>query len=185
VEVWNHLADFFQDNQNAWDVTIDKEFSNTSMEDFPNVYAYCQRLKMLYDQLRRLSCQQSSSSPSDDIWSLWSLTHCCHFDSPDQPSYCILLGLFHAHASTCSHAAMLTTQPRDSKHTSQRGNCHPDNRSISRGNKGHGGGRGNRNAPQFGAPSAPSPWSSLPWSNNNSTCNTPFPKNRNLIDKSE
>ncbi|XP_050894497.1 uncharacterized protein LOC127101193 [Lathyrus oleraceus] len=54
MEEWNRLEDIFQDNQNARPVTLEQEFSNTSMEDFPNVSAYCQCLKMLYDQLRNV-----------------------------------------------------------------------------------------------------------------------------------
>jgi len=54
MEAWNCLADIFQDNQNARAVTIEQEFSNTRMEDFPNVSAYCQHLKMLSDRLRNV-----------------------------------------------------------------------------------------------------------------------------------
>ncbi|XP_019435882.1 PREDICTED: uncharacterized protein LOC109342335 [Lupinus angustifolius] len=54
MEAWNLLTDIFQDNQNARAVTLEQEFSNTRMEDFPNVSAYCQRLKMLSDQLRNV-----------------------------------------------------------------------------------------------------------------------------------
>jgi len=54
MEAWNRLADIFQDNQNARAVTFEQEFSNTHMEDFLNVSAYCQRLKMLSDQLRNV-----------------------------------------------------------------------------------------------------------------------------------
>ncbi|MCI83435.1 hypothetical protein A2U01_0104711, partial [Trifolium medium] len=58
---------------------------------------------------------------------------------------------------------MHTTEQRPSADTSQRGNCHPENCSRSRGNQGCGGGRGNRSGPQTGAPSAPPSWSSPPW----------------------
>ncbi|XP_050920190.1 uncharacterized protein LOC127137811 [Lathyrus oleraceus] len=54
MEAWNRLEDIFQDNKNARAVTLEQEFSNTRMEDFPNVSAYCQRLKMLSDQLRNV-----------------------------------------------------------------------------------------------------------------------------------
>ncbi|PNX64795.1 polynucleotidyl transferase, partial [Trifolium pratense] len=47
LEAWNQLEGIFQDNQNARVVALEQEFSNTRMEDFPNVSAYCQRLKML------------------------------------------------------------------------------------------------------------------------------------------
>jgi len=45
------LAGIFQENQNIRVVTLEQELSNTRMEDFPNISAYCQRLKMLYGQL--------------------------------------------------------------------------------------------------------------------------------------
>ena len=41
MEAWTHLKDIFQDNQNARAVTLEQKFSNTRMEDFPNVSAYC------------------------------------------------------------------------------------------------------------------------------------------------
>jgi hypothetical protein len=43
MEAWNRLEDIFQDNQNARSVTLEQEFSNTRMEDFPNVSAYVLR----------------------------------------------------------------------------------------------------------------------------------------------
>ncbi|MCH91667.1 polynucleotidyl transferase, partial [Trifolium medium] len=46
------LADVFQENQNARAVTLEQEFSNTRIEDFSNVSAYCQHHQMLSDQLR-------------------------------------------------------------------------------------------------------------------------------------
>ncbi|XP_057452355.1 uncharacterized protein LOC130744179 [Lotus japonicus] len=49
---WTCLADLFQDNQNARDITLEQEFSTVRMEAFPTVAAYCQRLKTLSDQLR-------------------------------------------------------------------------------------------------------------------------------------
>jgi len=60
-------------------------------------------------------------------------------------------------ANIGSHAAMHTSQAKPTEDTSQRGNRRPGNRARSRGNQGRGGGRGNRSAPQFRAPSAPSP----------------------------
>jgi hypothetical protein len=40
MEAWNRLANIFQDNQNAHVVTLEQEFSNTRMENSPNVFAY-------------------------------------------------------------------------------------------------------------------------------------------------
>ncbi|XP_050915488.1 uncharacterized protein LOC127130541 [Lathyrus oleraceus] len=144
------------------------------MEDFPNVSAYCQRFKMLSDQLRnvgslinnhRLVLQLISGLPE----AYRSVTTLIRHSNPLPTFYqaCSMLTLEEAGmakmANTCSHAAMHTTQPKSTKDTSQRGNRCPDNRSRSRGNQGRGGGRGNRSAPQSGAPSAPSPWASPPW----------------------
>ncbi|XP_048498282.1 uncharacterized protein LOC125496766 [Beta vulgaris subsp. vulgaris] len=49
---WERLRDIFQDNKHSRAVTLEQEFSNTSMEDFTNVSSYCQRLKLLADQLK-------------------------------------------------------------------------------------------------------------------------------------
>ncbi|KAL6576801.1 hypothetical protein OROMI_011077 [Orobanche minor] len=60
MEAWNRLRDIFQDNQNSRVVTLEQEFSTTRMEDFPNVSAYCQRLKMLSDQLKNVAALVSN-----------------------------------------------------------------------------------------------------------------------------
>jgi len=66
-------------------------------------------------------------------------------------------------ARTDSQDAMDATESQPSEDNSQRGQCCSRNRSRSRGNQSRGGGRGNRSAPEFGAPNAPSPWSAPPW----------------------
>jgi hypothetical protein len=173
MEAWNRLANTFQDNQNARVVTLEQEFSNTRMEDFPNVSAYCQRLKMLSDQPRnvgspvnnhRLVLQLISGLP-EAYRSVATLIR----QSNPLPSFYqarSMLTLEEAGmakmANTVSHAAMHTSQPKPTEDTSQRGNRCPDNRARSRGNQGREGGHGNRNAPQSGAPSAPSPLSAPP-----------------------
>ncbi|XP_058762377.1 uncharacterized protein LOC131635756 [Vicia villosa] len=174
MEAWNRLENIFQDNQNARAVTLEQEFSNTRMEDFLNVSAYCQRLKMLSDQLRnvgssvnnhRLVLQLISGLPE----AYRSVATLIRQSNPLPAFYQArsMLTLEEAGMAkmTCtgSHAAMHTTQPRPTEDTSQRANRRPNNRSRSRGNQGRGGGRGNRSAPQTGVPSAPSPWSAPPW----------------------
>ncbi|XP_060183349.1 uncharacterized protein LOC132613351 [Lycium barbarum] len=57
----NRLRDIFQDNKNARAVTLQHEFSHTNMEDFPNASAYCQRLKILSDQLRNVGAPVSNN----------------------------------------------------------------------------------------------------------------------------
>ncbi|XP_050916761.1 uncharacterized protein LOC127131921 [Lathyrus oleraceus] len=158
METWNRLEDIFQDNQNARAVTLEQEFSNTHMEDFPNVSSYCQCLKMLSNQLRnvgslvnnhRLVLQLISGLP-EAYRSVATLI----FQSNPIPEF------YQAHsmltleeagmakmANTGSHAAMHTTQPKPTEDTSKHGNRRPGNRSRSRGNQGRGGGHGNRSAP--------------------------------------
>ncbi|XP_050877027.1 uncharacterized protein LOC127080768 [Lathyrus oleraceus] len=173
MEAWNRLEDIFQDNQNARAVTLEQEFSNTRMEDYPNVLAYCQRLKMLFDQLRNVGSLvnnhrlvlQLISGLSEAYRSVATLI------LQSNP----LLAFYQARSmltlegdgmakmeNTGSYAAMHTTHPKPTEDTSQRGNRRPDNCSRSRGNQGRRGGRGNRSAPLSGAPNAPSPWSAPP-----------------------
>nr|GEY69939.1 retrovirus-related Pol polyprotein from transposon TNT 1-94 [Tanacetum cinerariifolium] len=51
MKAWNRLKDIFQDNKYSRAVYLEQQFSNTQLDNFPNVSAYCQELKMLADQL--------------------------------------------------------------------------------------------------------------------------------------
>ncbi|CAH9141632.1 unnamed protein product [Cuscuta epithymum] len=48
---WERLADIFQDNKNSRAVHLETQFSNTRLEQFPTVAAYCQTLKTIADNL--------------------------------------------------------------------------------------------------------------------------------------
>ncbi|XP_074348192.1 uncharacterized protein LOC141686974 [Apium graveolens] len=61
MEAWNRLRDIFQDNKNSRVVTLEAEFSSTKVENFPNISAYCQRLKSLADQLKNVGAPVSDS----------------------------------------------------------------------------------------------------------------------------
>ncbi|XP_060182893.1 uncharacterized protein LOC132612826 [Lycium barbarum] len=61
MEAWNRLRDIFQDNKNSRAVTLEHEFSHTNIEDFPNSSAYCQRLKILSDQLKNVGATVSNN----------------------------------------------------------------------------------------------------------------------------
>ncbi|XP_021758564.1 uncharacterized protein LOC110723518 [Chenopodium quinoa] len=61
MEAWNRLRDIFQDNQHSRAVTLEQEFSSTHLEDFPNISAYCQRLKSIADQLKNVGAPVSDS----------------------------------------------------------------------------------------------------------------------------
>ena len=58
---WERLRDIFQDNKTSRAVTLEQEFSATTKEDFPNASAYCQRLKMLSDQLKNVGTPVSNN----------------------------------------------------------------------------------------------------------------------------
>ena len=61
MEAWDRLRDIFQDNKHSHDVALEQEFSATSMENFPNVSSYCQRLKSLANQLKNVGALVSNS----------------------------------------------------------------------------------------------------------------------------
>jgi len=48
---WNRIAAMFNDNKHARAVQLENQFSNTNLKDFPSTKAYCNRLKLLSDQL--------------------------------------------------------------------------------------------------------------------------------------
>ncbi|XP_074293032.1 uncharacterized protein LOC141619924 [Silene latifolia] len=50
-QTWDRLKDIFNDNQNSRTVTLEQQFSNIHMDNYSNVSAYCQALKMIADQL--------------------------------------------------------------------------------------------------------------------------------------
>lgn len=55
------LRDIFHNNKNYRVVTLEQEFSNTHMEDFPDTSAYCQHLKTLADQLKNIGAPVSNN----------------------------------------------------------------------------------------------------------------------------
>ncbi|XP_060202578.1 uncharacterized protein LOC132631003 [Lycium barbarum] len=136
MDAWNRPRDIFQDNKNSRAITLEYEFSHTNMEDFPNASAYCQRLKILSDQLKKRRCS-----------SLQQLLHSSNG--------------FTKQLATGSTTAMLA---RDYDDNPSSGNNHPNcqnnsgkkhqNRSNNGGkNRGRDGGNrgsGNRNSGGFG-----------------------------------
>lgn len=48
---WKRIAAMFQDNKHSRVVHLEHQFTNTHLEDFPSKKAYCNRLKLLADQL--------------------------------------------------------------------------------------------------------------------------------------
>ncbi|XP_021990975.1 uncharacterized protein LOC110887711 [Helianthus annuus] len=50
-EAWTTLENIFQDNKSSRAIHLLHKFSNTRLDGFPNVSAYCQLLKILANQL--------------------------------------------------------------------------------------------------------------------------------------
>jgi len=48
---WSRIAAMFNDNKHARVVQLENQFGNTNLEDFPFTKAYCNLLKLLFDQL--------------------------------------------------------------------------------------------------------------------------------------
>ena len=61
MEAWDRLRDIFQDNQHSRALSLEQEFSTTSMENFSNASSYCQHLKSLGDQLKNVAASVSDS----------------------------------------------------------------------------------------------------------------------------
>lgn len=51
---WNRIAAMFKDNKHSRAVHLEHQFANTHLEDFPSTKAYCNRLKLLADQLENV-----------------------------------------------------------------------------------------------------------------------------------
>ena len=54
MEAWNRLRDIFQENKHSRAVTLEYDFTQTTMENFSSVSTYCQHLKSLSNQLKNV-----------------------------------------------------------------------------------------------------------------------------------
>ncbi|XP_021735123.1 uncharacterized protein LOC110701806 [Chenopodium quinoa] len=83
MEAWDRLRDIFQDNEHSRAVSLEQELSTTSLEDFPNVSSYCQRLKSLADQLKNVGAPVSDSRMVLQlVGGLTAVPRCGYVDSP-------------------------------------------------------------------------------------------------------
>ncbi|CAH9104719.1 unnamed protein product [Cuscuta europaea] len=57
---WERLQDIFQDNKNSRATYLENQFSNTRLDQFPNIAAYCKTLKVLADQLTNVDSPVSN-----------------------------------------------------------------------------------------------------------------------------
>ncbi|XP_076887440.1 uncharacterized protein LOC143537589 [Bidens hawaiensis] len=56
LEAWNRLKDIFLNNKGARAATLELEFNNLTLKSIPSLESYCQKLKMLGDQLIDVDC---------------------------------------------------------------------------------------------------------------------------------
>ncbi|XP_021978925.1 uncharacterized protein LOC110874848 [Helianthus annuus] len=54
-DAWKAIEDLFQDNKSSRAIHLMQKFSNTRLDGFPNISAYCQELKVLADQLANVN----------------------------------------------------------------------------------------------------------------------------------
>ncbi|KAD7477194.1 hypothetical protein E3N88_00330 [Mikania micrantha] len=59
-DAWTALENLFQDNKSARAIHLDHKFANTRLENYPNMSAYCQELKILADQLANVDSPVSN-----------------------------------------------------------------------------------------------------------------------------
>ncbi|XP_074270687.1 uncharacterized protein LOC141594577 [Silene latifolia] len=60
-QAWDRLKDIFHDNKNSRAVFLEQQFSQAHMDNYPNISAYCQALKMLADQLANVGAPVSNN----------------------------------------------------------------------------------------------------------------------------
>ncbi|XP_076924228.1 uncharacterized protein LOC143586599 [Bidens hawaiensis] len=53
-DAWCRLKNLFLDNQTTRTIAIQNKFFNSRLDQFPDISAYCQHMKLLYDQLTSL-----------------------------------------------------------------------------------------------------------------------------------
>ncbi|XP_057452495.1 uncharacterized protein LOC130744321 [Lotus japonicus] len=164
---WNDLRDIFQDHLNARAVTLEQEFSTTRMDNFPNVSAYCQRLKTLSDQLKNVGAPVNNhhlvlhlisglSNAYRGVPTLILQSNPLPIFNQARSMLTLEESGMAKMVSHSSHAAMHTSQPSHFDDSSQNSNRCSNNCSRSRGNQGRSGGRGHRGGSRpTGPPSAP------------------------------
>ncbi|XP_014519737.1 uncharacterized protein LOC106776782 [Vigna radiata var. radiata] len=59
-QAWERLQNIFQDNKPSRAVYLENQFTHVHMDDYPNISAYCQELKMLADQLSKVGAPVSN-----------------------------------------------------------------------------------------------------------------------------
>ncbi|XP_014489620.1 uncharacterized protein LOC106752450 [Vigna radiata var. radiata] len=59
-QAWERLQNIFQDNKPSCAAYLENQFTHVHMDDYPNISAYCQELKMLADQLSNVGAPVSN-----------------------------------------------------------------------------------------------------------------------------
>ncbi|XP_022024118.1 uncharacterized protein LOC110924417 [Helianthus annuus] len=53
-DAWSALANLFQDNKATRTIDFNNKFATTRLDQFPTMSAYCQAMKVIYDQLQNV-----------------------------------------------------------------------------------------------------------------------------------
>ncbi|KAJ0828852.1 hypothetical protein HanRHA438_Chr17g0841921 [Helianthus annuus] len=53
-DAWTALANLFQDNKATQTIDLNNKFASTRLDQFPNMSAYCQVMKVIFDQLQNV-----------------------------------------------------------------------------------------------------------------------------------
>ncbi|XP_021996258.1 uncharacterized protein LOC110893457 [Helianthus annuus] len=53
-DAWTALANLFQDNKASRTIDLNNRFASTLLDQFPSMTAYCQAMKVIYDQLTNI-----------------------------------------------------------------------------------------------------------------------------------
>ncbi|GKA97624.1 retrovirus-related pol polyprotein from transposon TNT 1-94, partial [Tanacetum coccineum] len=59
-QAWDRLKSIFQDNKHSRALYLEQQFTNLRLDNFSNVFAYCQELKVLADQLSNVGSPVSN-----------------------------------------------------------------------------------------------------------------------------
>lgn len=66
-KAWLHIADVFQDNKQFEALHLENQHTSTKLVDFPNTTTYCNRLKIITDQLGNVDVPFNNPLPPFDI----------------------------------------------------------------------------------------------------------------------
>ncbi|XP_071726908.1 uncharacterized protein [Rutidosis leptorrhynchoides] len=201
-ETWDRLKNIFHDNQHSRSIHLMNQFSNTRLDAFSSVSAYCQELKQLCDQINQLSDNNSRIEENrlvlqlitglndsyDAIGSI--LAHRKPLPSFYEARSMLILEETRkskqlAYATSTANTALVTTTPATPRapslnqtqirNYSNRGRGNSRGNFRGRGNTGRGRGRSSYNSNPNSSGQNASQWGYAPWAWQNQQSAPPCP----------